>query len=130
MRKKEPLLTAAHRPEPSAPDPDTPLSQLKVRDLATLLGAALRAKPLAAEAAPKSHLKDFFKIEKVEGSKFEIGVKAELGKFEHGEPKGGLEPGPDPQLGRGIAELIEVVTELKSAVDQLGRQIARGGKPK
>jgi len=129
MGKREPLLTAADRPDPSAVDPDTPLSQLKVRDLATLLGAAFRAKPLAAEGPLKSHLKDFFKIEKVEGSKFES-FKAEIAKFEHGEPKGGLEPGPDPQLGRGIAELIEVVTELKSAVDQLGRQIARGGKLK
>lgn len=129
MKKKAAFVRASDRPAPSPLDPDTPLRELRVRDLATLLEAADKPKSLADEGILKSRLKDFFKVEKVEGSKFEV-FKSEGGKWEgHGEPKGGLEPGPDPQqFGQGIKVLIEAVTELKATVEELGRKIGKTPK--
>jgi hypothetical protein len=81
---------------------------------------------LGTEPSDDSDSKNW-KIEKWEGSKLET-IKSELGKFEHGELKGGFEPGPDPrQLGSKIEELITEVSELKAEVAQL-RGAARKGR--
>ncbi|MCK6554834.1 hypothetical protein L6Q96_09680 [Candidatus Binatia bacterium] len=69
-------------------DPLTESFSLCVRDLETLLGHVLARKHPGAEAIKN------WKIEKWEGSKLES-IKSDLGKFEHGELKGGFESGPD-----------------------------------
>ena len=121
MARKKAFVAQADRAAP--PKPDQRVGELCVRDLETLLGHVLARKNLAAEVVPPKN----WKIEKWEGSKLES-FKSELGKFEHGEPKGGFEPGPDPrQLWSKIEELIGEISELKAEVAKL-RGAARKGR--
>jgi hypothetical protein len=130
--KKEPFVQAEDRPEP--PDPNKPVTELRVRELSVLLQQALTLKSLKQEIDVK-HLK-FEKFEHPKWEKFEKWEHPKwekLEKFEKYEklefepiPKGGFEPGPDPtrQIDPRIDQLIAVVSGLTQQVQQIAKDVA------
>jgi hypothetical protein len=144
---KEPFVSQEDRPEVTL-KPDTPLSQLRVRDLQAILGSGAAGLKSPWFEVGKTPIKDFFdkpfpevakdwvkelKIEKVEKpekpEKFEKHEKFE--KPEKEDPKvekiekweGVFEPvrqpGPDPR----IDQLVRVVTGLTEQLGQLANQV-------
>ena len=143
---KEPFVPQEARQQPEI-TPDTPLSELRVRDLATLMGG-----PAQASGIKKLESGEVFKV-KAEHEKILKGEKVMLTKWEHhkweqykwehykvehykvevGEfvvDQVFLDPGPlatvNPAAG-GINELIKRVTELSEKVDRLSDQTQKGG---
>jgi hypothetical protein len=145
---KEPFVSKEDRPEVQL-SPDTPIGDLRVRDLVTILGAGSTKSPFES----KTSLKDFFdknwpevvkdfvkelKTEKVEKSeikefkgekhekiekreKFEKPEIKEL-KNEKIENEAGVStelPSPDPR----IEQLIQAVSGLTKQVSQLANQV-------
>jgi hypothetical protein len=133
---KEPFVPREDRPDVSL-NPDTPISELRVRDLTAILHSGLVLK--------KREFKDFikdFKIEKFEIKELKFEKYEKFEKFEKNEkiefeaipkltdpgPKGfepGPEPGPiaDPRIDR----LIEMVSGLTSKFEDLPKRIESGG---
>jgi hypothetical protein len=146
---REPFVSQGDRPEVRL-DPDAPLSELRVRDLAAILGPMASKNPNFEVG--KGPLKDFFdkpspevakdflkeiKIEKIEkpekpekfekNEKFEKPEKSEIkeAKFEKIEIDGTVfdparQPGPDPRLD----QVIQAVTGMSNQVSQLTDQVA------
>jgi hypothetical protein len=146
---REPFVSQGDRPEVRL-DPDAPLSELRVRDLAAILGPMAGKNPNFEVG--KTPLKDFFdkpspevakdflkeiKFEKFEKpekrEKFEKNEKiekpekseikeAKFEKFETGESvfDPGTLPGPDPRLD----QVIQAVTGMNNQVSQLADQVA------
>src|SRR5262245_6570256 len=91
---KEPFVSQGDRPTVGI-DPQTPVSQLTVRDLTTILGSGTQLKPIITE-------KGYHKWEKWEiyekwhhkWEKWEKNEKVELEPI----PKGPDIPGPDPVI--------------------------------
>lgn len=147
--QREPFVSQGDRPEVRL-DPDAPLSELRVRDLAAILGPMASKNPNFEVG--KTGLKDFFdkpspevakdflkeiKIEKVEkpekpekvekNEKIEKPEKSEIkeAKFEkietgEGTFDPGSLPGPDPRL----EQVIQAVTGMNTQVSQLADQVA------
>jgi hypothetical protein len=144
---KEPFVSQQDRPEVTL-KPDTPLSELRVRDLQAILGSAAAAAKSPHFEVGKTPLKDFFdkpfpevakdwikelKIEKIEKpekpEKLEKIEKYEKHEKEH--PKfekiekwevvfdPQRQPGPDPR----IDQLVRVVTGLTEQLGQLANQV-------
>src|SRR5215813_9734367 len=148
--QKEPFVSKEDRPEVKLPDPDQPVSELRVRDLQSILGAGILKK-----IEIKEPIKDF-KIEKLEHKEWfkdfkdhkhekwehkepfkdykdhkpEHGKEFKLEKIEVDPLKQTFEPGPDPtQLGdpavlAGLTQIIETVGGLTKRVDELANQVA------
>ena len=140
---KEPFVSSEDRPEVRL-NLDTPLSELRVRELSTILGSLIGKNPFEVGKTPLKDFfdkpfpettKDFVKESKPEifdkPARFEKHVKFE--KFEKGEIKeikaekaetdGVFDPGtsvgPDPRL----EQLIQTVTGLTKQVSQLANQV-------
>lgn len=140
---KQPFVSPEDRPEVRI-NLDTPLSELRVRELSTILGSLIGKNPFEVGKTPLKDFfdkpfpettKDFVKESKPEifdkPAKFEKPVKFE--KFEKGEIKeikaekvevdGVFDPGtsvgPDPRLD----QLIQTVTGLTKQVSQLANQV-------
>jgi len=140
---KQPFVSPEDRPEVRI-NLDTPLSELRVRELSTILGSLIGKNPFEVGKTPLKDFfdkpfpettKDFVKESKPEifdkPAKFEKPVKFE--KFEKGELKeikaekveadGVFDPGtsvgPDPRLD----QLIQTVTGLTKQVSQLANQV-------
>jgi len=112
-KPQEPFVGSGDRPE-SKLNPDTPLSELRVRDLATLLGSQATLKKLEL---PKEY--KFEKYEKYE--KWEI--KHEPWEYVQ---KATFEGIPDPTQGIGpdpLGEIIKAVTGLQSQVSALNERL-------
>jgi hypothetical protein len=112
---KQAFIPQGDRPEVGI-DPDTPLSELRVRDLAALLGPLQAKSPFEVGKTP---IKDFF------DKPFPEVVKDYLKEIkpEKLELDGGLSPantvGPDP----GLEQVIEAVAALTNQVGQLANQV-------
>ena len=120
---KQPFIPPADRPAVGV-NPDTPLSELRVRDLAAILGPVSGKSPWFE--AGKTPLKDFFdkpfpEIIKTIGK--ETSIQAETAQALAGAsafPSHG--PLPDPwfdQMVRAIATLTATVEKLTDQVAQL-----------
>lgn len=147
---KEPFVSKEDRPEVKLPDPDKPVSELRVRDLQAILGSSA-LKKIEIKEPFKEHkfekwehkepIKDFkdHKFEKWEHKepikdfkdhKPEHGKEFKLEKVEVDPIKHQFEPGADPtQLGdpavlAGLNQIIETVGGLTKRVDELGNQLA------
>jgi hypothetical protein len=147
---KQPFVAQGDRPEVKL-KPETPISELRVRDLAAILGAFATKSPLEVGKTP---LKDFFdkpfpeeakdfvkeikpeKLEKVEikelkGEKFEKLEKREKIekpeikelKHEKLEAEPVFDPGRPPGPDPRFEHLIQVVSGLATQVGQLANQV-------
>lgn len=138
--KKQPFVSKEDRPEVKLPDPDKPVSELRVRDLQAILGTSVAKKIEIKEPFKdfkhekweiKEPIKDFkdHKHEKWEIKEPYKDLKLE--KIEQ-DPIGKLqfEPGPDPtKLGdpavlAGLNQIIQTVGGLTKRVDDLANQVA------
>jgi hypothetical protein len=136
---KESFITSEHRPEVGL-KPDTPISELRVRDLHTLLQGAFRSKfgnienkmwpefknsygkPEKSES--KNEWKEL-KDEKSESDKISFGDKPNK-ENEGSQPDGeAVSPAID-QLIRTISGLSEQVTSLTQEVQKLKQRSAEG----
>jgi hypothetical protein len=120
--QKEPYVSQEDRPEVKI-DPDTPLSQLRVRDIQVILGSGLL----------KKHENLEYKIFKHE--KFEH--KELIKELIHDKPPAleVFKPGPeqvfdpvrmgDPEIRTGLAQLIQLVGGLTKRIEELTDQIKR-----
>lgn len=115
---REPFVSQGDRPEVRL-DPDAPLSELRVRDLAAILGPMAGKNPNFEVG--KTGLKDFFDKPSPEVAKdFLKEVKSEkLEIAETGFDPTAL-PGPDPRLD----QVIQAVTGMNTQVSQLADQVA------
>jgi hypothetical protein len=130
--KKEPFVQAEDRPEP--PDPNKPITELRVRDLSVLLQHGLTLKNLKHEIDIHKRWKfeKFEKLEKIEKfehpkwekfEKFEKPEKPEKLEIEVAGPKG-FEPGPDPtQIDPRIDQLVRAVSALAQQVEQIAKDV-------
>jgi hypothetical protein len=122
--EKEPFIGQGDRPEVRI-DPNTPISELRVRDLSDILGTALH-KPFHWEKykLEKPEYKEFkeFKIEKfekyekLEWEKLDKAPGWERPPHDFGEFEG---PSPDPWR-----QAVEVISGLRQQVSQLANQVA------
>jgi hypothetical protein len=109
-------------------NPDTPLSELRVRDLATLLGSQATLKKL--ELPKEYKFEKYEKSEKWEHKYEKYELKYEKWEFKH-EPweyvqKATFEGIPDPTQGIGpdpLGEIIKAVTGLQSQVSALNERL-------
>jgi FtsZ-binding cell division protein ZapB len=118
--QNQPFVSGEDRPA-VAFSLDTPVSEMRVRDLLTLLGGqAVSTKLRKAEKAELGLKAE--KSEKVEH------LKAELGKLEHGEAvvKGadGLPPPVRPPTDARLDELVRSVAQLQQEIDDLKAKVA------
>lgn len=132
---KEPFVPSQDRPQVGI-HPDTPVSELRVRDLAQMLQGASQAKSVAAEATKnvvieipknliadlKPHWKDFIKEPIKE--KFEKIEKNEKIEIDLVNTKSFDVPGPDPVITQPIDEVVKAVSSLSDQVSQLTRDMA------
>ncbi|HYI95483.1 MAG TPA: hypothetical protein VEX68_18220 [Bryobacteraceae bacterium] len=128
--QKEPYVSQEDRPEVKL-KPDTPMSELRVRDLVHILGFAI-AKPgiskSEAETSPPSLWNPWLKtgLSKSEADGPAVGIKyfkeVKYEKWEiderHHWPK--VFPEPDPR----VEHVIHVLAGLTSQVSQLADQVA------
>jgi hypothetical protein len=147
---KEPFVSPEDRPEVRI-NLDTPLSELRVRELSSILGSLIGKNPFEVGKTPLKDFfdkpfpettKDFLKESKPEAFEkpfsFEKPVKFE--KFEKGEIKeikaekverdGVFDPGksitPDPrleQLIQSVAGLTKQVSQLANQVEELRKKV-------
>ena len=132
---KEPFVPSQDRPQVGI-HPDTPVSELRVRDLAQMLQGASQTKSIVADATKtvanelqkslivdlKQHWKEFIKepikekIEKIEkNEKIEIDlVPTKLFEI----------PDPGPLTTQPIDEVVKAVSSLTDQVSQLSRDVA------
>jgi hypothetical protein len=120
---KKPFVSQEDRPEVKL-DPDRPIAELRVRDLATILGDALTRKSLHKEFKnEKFELKEFkHEHKEFKNEKFEKNEKQEFDII----PKRVFEPGPDPTAGGDpvINQVIQAVSGLAAQVSKLANQVA------
>ncbi len=119
--RREPFVSQGDRPEVRL-NPDTPLSELRVRDLTDILGGGPIGKPPSAEKLyyEKSPMKDVsikdftpdkhWKFEKNEKFELEIPIPVDPG----------FPPGPDPRLD----QVIRAVSGMNNQLSQLTDQVA------
>jgi hypothetical protein len=146
---KHAFVPPEDRPEVKI-DPDMPISQLRVRDLAAIFGGVIRPKAhtdhLAMMSPQMMHkVKEHIKVEKLEKlehkEKFEKLEKIEqwkekIEKAEHLKQEFDFIPQSipqgDPATLEGVAQLAQLVAGLTSRVEKLADQIGelqkRGGK--
>jgi hypothetical protein len=150
-KRKEPFVPQGDRPEVKL-KPDTPLSELRVRDLAAIIGAATK-NPFEVGKTP---LKDFFdkpfpeeakdfikeikpekfeknELKELKGEKIEKLEKREIKEIKHEkievqEPvfDPGRIPGPDPRLEvliQTVAGLTQQVSQLANQVEELKKRV-------
>jgi hypothetical protein len=130
-KSKEPFVSQEDRPEVTL-DPERPIAELRVRDLATILGDTLTRKSLYKELKYekvehkelKHELKELLKYElkELKHEKFEKNEKHEFDII----PKREFEPGPDPTAGGDpvINQVIQTVSGLAAQVSKLANQVA------
>jgi len=117
-QSKEPFVGQQDRPDIKL-NPDDPITNLRVRDLAALLGGG--AKSLILESH-KGHLKDIFDsppkhlIKEANDAKIAKDVKDYGDTYTVG---GGS--GPDPTLRQTVDALVREVAQLREEVKQLRR---------
>jgi hypothetical protein len=153
--KKEPFIGSSDRPEVRL-DLDTPVAELRVRDLAAILGHLGPKSPFEVGKTP---IKDFFdkpfpeiakdfvkelkpekweKPEKEKHEKYEKNEKAEklevkelkLEKLENDgvfDPGPRLPPGPDPRLESVIQSIAGLTRQVSALSDQVEELRKRSG---
>src|SRR6266498_2695341 len=113
---KEPFVSQADRPEVRI-NPDTPLSELRVRDLQAILGPAAAAK--SPFEVGKTPLKDFFDKDFPEVVKdFIKEIKHEKLEQEPAFDPRRL-PQPDPRIDRLIEAMSTLVTQVTLLTNQM-----------
>lgn len=125
---KEPFVAQEDRPEVRI-DPETPVSELRVRDLSAILGSVTNKIPYESSWKRFFDTKDFvkeLKVEKIEKpEKFEKFEKHELKELKLEKVENDLvadpvkEIGPDPRF----ESVIQAVTGLTRQVGQLADQL-------
>jgi hypothetical protein len=119
-QRKQPFVGQQDRPEVGV-NPDEPISNLRVRDLLTLLN--LGAKSLVLDTqVPKSHFKDvidappkhFFK------EAYDTKIQKEIKDLADTYVIGGSNV-PDPTLRQAIDALVKEVAQLREEVNRLKR---------
>src|SRR5262245_23647732 len=137
--KKQAFVSKEDRPEVKLPDPEKPISELRVRDLQAILGTSVAKKieikePFKEVKHEKLEIKEPFKdFKDHKHEKFEIKEPfkdLKLEKIEH-DPigKAQFEPGPDPSqlvdptVLAGLNQLIQTVGGLTKRVDDLANQV-------
>jgi hypothetical protein len=114
---KEPFIAKQDRPDVKLPDPEQPISELRVRDLQTIL-----SRPIF------KFRKDTFKE-----------VAKDIKEWAYEKPpyieylvaKAAIETGPDPTLGgdpviqAGMDQVIQLVGGLSQKVNDLSDQVAK-----
>lgn len=123
----EPFVPREDRPDVSL-KPETPITQLTVRDLSALIHSGLTFKGLKREIDIK-----YFKHEKhekfekyeIKELKFEKNEKIELEPkgFEPGDIPKGFEPGERPAPDPRIDQLIQSVSRLTSTVEEINKRL-------
>jgi hypothetical protein len=120
---KKPFVSQEDRPEVKL-DPDRPIAELRVRDLATILGDAVTRKSLHKELKnEKFELKELkYELKELKNEKFEKNEKHEFDIV----VKRVFEPGPDPTAGGDpvINQVIQTVSGLAAQVSKLANQVA------
>jgi hypothetical protein len=121
---REPFVSQGDRPEVQL-NLDTPLSELRLRDLGDILWGPGGGKPLFSEKLIGQVEKIKRENTKIENLKLEKVEKFETGKpekWEIQEVPGGFErpPGPNPLLNQLIQDMSGVTTQ----VSQLANQVA------
>ena len=129
--KKEPYVSQEDRPEVKI-DPDTPLSQLRVRDIQVILGSGILKKNENLEYKNLKHEK-FEKHEKHE--KFEHKEYIKEFVLDKHPIQDVFKPGfeqvidpariGDPEMRAGLAQLIQLVGGLTKRIEELTDQIKR-----
>lgn len=122
---REPFVSQGDRPEVRL-DPDTPLSELRVRDLTHILGGDMGGKSPFAEKSPYEHYvvtKD--KLFSEGHIKWIIDnlVKAKPEKLEFEPPIPVPWPGSGPDPGP-LNQVIQAVSGINNQVSQLANQVA------
>jgi hypothetical protein len=117
----EPFVSQQDRPNVHA---DTPLSELRVRDLQTILAHKTIDKQI--KEVEKNHYKDL--VDKVveknhfkessDNTKFFKDLRDDLPI-----PKGFEIPSPDPRQGDPINQIAQTLTGLQNAVSQLANEV-------
>ena len=141
--EKEPFVASADRPNVSL-NPDTPISELRVRDLHALLQSSGHIKTAMEKLTfLEKHIKNEMKLEKLEHPEkygypekhFKNEMKLEkLEKLEHKELKfelpekspapEGISPAEQPVSGpTGIDQLIQTISKLTEQVSQLTKDV-------
>jgi hypothetical protein len=128
-KPKEPFVGSGDRPE-SKLNPDTPLSELRVRDLATLLGSQGQAVIKKPELLKEFKFEKYEKFEKWEHKYEKWEIKYEKWEHKH-EPweyvtKQTPEGIPDPTQGVGpdpLGEIIKAVTGLQAQVNAMNERL-------
>ncbi len=154
--QKEPFIGAGDRPDVKL-DLDTPLSELRIRDLAAILGTGGGKSPFEAG---KTSLKDFFDkpfpevakdfIKEIKPEKFEKFEKIEKNekhekheKFEKREikelkaekiesdgvfePGSPFPPGPDPRFESVVQSIAQLTHQVATLADQVEQLRKRVG---
>lgn len=123
QERKESFIGQGDRPEVRL-DPNMPISELRVRDLASILSRAIY-KPIIKELKYEKFEKhEKFEIKELKPEKFEKNEKLEWEKLDkHPGFEQPFDPGsfPDPLPWQ---QLAEVVKGLSQKVDQLADQVA------
>ncbi len=133
---KEPYVPKEDRPDVKLPDPDKPISELRVRDLQAIIGSATLKKieikePIKDFKHEKWEIKEPFKdFKDHKHEKWEIkehikDLKSE--KLEHDPIVKAFDLGPDPsQLGDPavLGQIAEAIGGLTKRVSDLANQVA------
>lgn len=140
--QNEPFMSSEDRPEVNLPKPETPISELRVRDLSALISDAILKKSIVKELKDHKYEK-FEKHEKFEKPEFKEYKDHKHEKFEKPEvkewkdayePKRVFEPGPDPKLGREpgpdwgrledlINPVIKELSDLRSELERVSERL-------
>lgn len=128
---KEPFMSSEDRPEVNLPKPETPLSELRVRDLSALISDAIVRKSIFKEL--KDHKYEKFEkpeFKEYKDHKYEKFEKPEVKEWKDAyEPKRIFEPGPDPKLGRepgpDLGRLEDLINPVIKALSDLRSELER-----
>ena len=116
--EKEPFVASADRPNVSL-NPDTPISELRVRDLHALLQSSGHIKTSMEKLTfLEKHIKNEMKLEKLEHKelKFELPEKSPAPE--------GISPAEQQVSGpTGIDQLIQTISKLTEQVSQLTKDV-------
>jgi hypothetical protein len=128
-KSSEPFVAETDRPNIH---PDTPIGELRVRDLQTILGGGAQPKFIEKTHIDKTH-KDLEKLIK-DTDKHPIIEKFVIKDTDNKHLKDLIDvvktaegiPGPDPVIGDPITELRNMVSQLASEVAQLKAKAGKG----
>jgi hypothetical protein len=124
-QKKEAFVGQQDRPDVQL-DPDKPITSLRVRDLAALLGMPAKAgdkffdKHPAAEYMTKHQVADKYVVKDVHDTERFKYLKDHILDTYHTLPPFRI-PGPDPEIRQAIDLVVKEIAQLRQEVNQLKR---------